>query len=68
MELKTIMCDVEGCEKQETQVKFNTAFEGWGHVAGMYNSDTGSDVAHLCPKHMGMVKRLLKGEFENGVG
>ena len=64
MELKKIMCDVEGCEKQEIQKEYNKAFEGWGHVAGMYNSETGADVAHLCPKHMGVVKVMLKGSLD----
>jgi len=65
MELKKLECDVEGCGFTQFQTKFNQSFFGWGHVAGMYNSETGADVAHLCPKHMGVVKQMLKGQLDN---
>ncbi len=67
MKLGIIKCDVKDCPHRHEEENFNQGFPGWGHVSGLFNDDTGSDEAHLCPYHMEYIKRFLRGDFENGV-
>jgi len=61
-ELKTIYCDVNKCGAKFTEEKFNQGFPGWGHIVGLINEDTGEPKAHVCPKHLKMIKELLNKE------
>jgi len=60
MIINTIKCSVKGCIEQHTENTFNQGHVGWGSVAGRQNPDTQEDVAHLCPKHLGMIFTLIE--------
>ena len=49
MKLQTIRCDVPRCEEVYTEEKENAGFPSWGHIQGVVNTETGSEVFHLCP-------------------
>ena len=61
-EFSKIKCDVKGCKEEHTEGFFNQGHPEWGHIAGIYDDKTGSDRAHLCPKHLKMVMKFLNGE------
>ena len=60
MIINTIKCSVKGCTETHTEDTYNQGHKGWGSVAGRANSDTGEEVAHLCPTHLGMVFSLIE--------
>ena len=63
MILRTIKCDLEGCNEVYTEKKENAGFPGWGHFfGGIINDFTGSDKFYLCPVCRKTVfKILLRG-------
>lgn len=52
MEIRKIKCDFKGCDAECTEARYGAGFPGWGHIAGMVNSETGQELAHLCPEHL----------------
>lgn len=61
-ELNKITCDRKGCRAEHTEEYFNQGHPGWGHIAGVFNDQTGADRAHLCPEHMQAIKDFLNGD------
>ena len=56
---KTVHC--EKCKKTLTVIGDNTGYPGWGHIAGLYNPDTGEEMAHVCPECKEMLRQWLNG-------
>ena len=60
MEIRTIKCDVKGCNEQMMEPKHGDGFKEWGSVGGRANSETGEVAAHLCPKHLDTVFEFIE--------
>lgn len=60
MELRTWKCSVHECEEQYTEVSDGIGFPGWGIIEGISSPE--GDRAHICPKHIGIIVKVLNGE------
>lgn len=67
MILRTIKCNISGCNAVYTEAGFNAGFPGWGSISGICDPDTGADQAHLCPYHLNAVIKILNGVHTNGM-
>ena len=61
MEIKTIYCNVVGCEESHTEKVFDMGHPEWGHIEGREDRETGETRAHLCPKHLALVFSIISG-------
>lgn len=67
VELRTITCDIEGCENRHTEKQFGDGHPHWGQLKGI--NLNGSNDPHLCPTHLAQVAEFtdaLRGT-DNGV-
>lgn len=72
MILRTVSCDVEGCNEHLTEIAEGQGFMGWGAIKGLkeeIKDDNGKviglkETAWLCPSHKAHIKRFLNGEYE----
>jgi hypothetical protein len=64
MILRSVLCDVKGCDEQYTEQHFNQGFKGWGHIAGLEDENGHNRVAYICPKHLQKAKELLNGNLD----
>lgn len=62
-ELTEIKCNVADCKAHHKEEFFNQGHPGWGHVAGIIDTETGEDKAHACPRHMKIFKAIFNGDF-----
>lgn len=63
--LRTIKCDVEGCDFQYTENIDGGGFPGWGHIKGLqFINKDGSiqDIAYICPVCLERLKVFLNGK------
>lgn len=64
--LRTIKCDIDNCDSQETETDYGKGWEGWAIIQGMSKNTKPTDrpitmedmQLTLCPEH-----RLLVAQF-----
>lgn len=57
MELRTIKCDIEGCEEWHTEINFGDGHPRWGQLKGI--ALNGIPDPHLCPKHLAQTAEFV---------
>lgn len=55
--VRTIKCDIPGCEAQHTEKTHGDGFPGWGELKGIALNGVANP--SLCPKHLAMVAEYI---------
>jgi len=59
--LRTIKCNLPGCQTEQVEGAPNAGWPGWGSLSGLRDDETGETELHLCPEHL---KRAAAKIFE----
>jgi len=59
--LRTIKCDVPGCEETYTEETPSAGWPGWGAINGV--NWNGADNPNLCPIHLEQVMNWLDNNY-----
>jgi hypothetical protein len=64
MILRTVKCDVDGCNVEYSEQHFNQGFPGWGSISGLQDENGHNRTAYICPEHLQKAKDLLNGSMD----
>lgn len=59
MQLRKLICDIEGCNKEYTEATFGAGMPGWGCIE-YFESNTSYKI-YLCPEHLNKIKEFTRG-------